>query len=58
MQLPHGFPGAYHQQGIAQAQFFFHQLFLDGRLFTAQTDHVEVEAATKRQFEDALADQL
>ncbi|MNW07993.1 hypothetical protein D3C71_2047000 [compost metagenome] len=56
--MAHGLPGADHQQGIAQAQLFFHQLLFERRLLTPQADHVEVVAGAKRQFENAFADQL
>ncbi|MCY1414258.1 hypothetical protein D9M71_297050 [compost metagenome] len=58
LQLAHGFPRADHQQGVAKAQLFFHQLLFDSGLIAAQADHVKAIAGAKRQFEDALADQL
>ena len=58
LQLAHRFPRADYQQGVAQAQLFFNQLFLDGQLVAPQPHHVEVVAGTERKFEDALADQL
>ena len=58
LQLAYRLPRADHQQGVAKAQLFFHQLLFDSGLIAAQADHVKAIAGAKRQFEDALADQL
>ncbi|MNQ84959.1 hypothetical protein D3C85_1001050 [compost metagenome] len=58
LQLANGFPGADHQQGVAELEFFFHQLLFDGVLVAAQADHVEAPAAAEGQLQQGLADQL